>query len=158
MNEPESKFIPVHDLNLHYLDWGNPQATPMLLIHGLCGNAHYWDFFAPRLRDEYHILAIDQRGHGDSSHANNYGTRYYNGDLEAFVDELKLSDFMLIGHSMGGINAILYAERHPDKVVKLVIVDIGPEIGNAGAERMRMEMENEPETFDSVEEDRKSVV
>jgi pimeloyl-ACP methyl ester carboxylesterase len=149
---PEDKFIQIDNLSLHYLDWGNPDAVPIVLLHGLCGNAHYWDLFAGKVARDYHLLAIDQRGHGDSDWAESYGPRDYVLDLEAFVNDLKLSQFVLIGHSMGGINAIIYAARHPEQVSALVIVDIGPEIAAAGVERMERERASEPEAFGSEEE------
>jgi len=124
----------------------------MVLLHGLCGNAHHWDFFADSMKDDYHILALDQRGHGDSSWAESYGPRDYVLDLEAFVDGVGLDNFVLIGHSMGGINAIIYTSRHPEQVSALVVVDIGPEIGRAGTERMERERAGEPEAFGSEEE------
>jgi esterase len=150
--EPEDKFITANGLNLHYLDWGNPSATSMVLLHGLCGNAHYWDFIAQSMKNDYHVLALDQRGHGDSDWAENYGPREYVLDLEAFVDSLKLSEFALIGQSMGGINAIIYAARHPTQVSALVIVDIGPKIAATGTERMEKERAREPDLFGSEEE------
>jgi esterase len=149
--QPESKFITVNGLKLHYLHWGNPRTAPMLLLHGLCSNAHYWDFFARSMEPDSQVLAVDQRGHGDSSWAESYSFREYIHDLEAFVAELELNNMVLIGHSMGGINAIIYAARHPDQVDRLVIVDIGPEIAAAGAERMQKEWANEPESFSSEE-------
>jgi esterase len=149
---PGGRFIKIGDLSLHYLDWGNMDAVPIVLLHGLCGNAHYWDFFARNVAGEYHLLAIDQRGHGDSDWAGSYGPRDYVLDLEAIVDSLKLSEFVLIGHSMGGINAISYAARHPEQVRALVIVDIAPEIAAAGVERMERERSSEPEGFGSEEE------
>jgi len=149
---PEDKFVKVNDLSFHYLDWGRPDADPMVLLHGLCGNAHYWDFFAHNIRNDYHVLALDQRGHGDSGWVESYGPRYYVLDLEAFAASLKLESMVLVGHSMGGINAIIYAAIHPEQVHRLVIVDIGPEIADAGIERMEKERENEPEAFGSREE------
>ena len=148
----EDDSVSVNGLNLHYLHWGNPQATPVLLLHGLCSNAHYWDFFARSLKPDYRVLAIDLRGHGDSSRAESYGFKEYTQDLEVFVTRLGISNMALIGHSMGGINAIIYAARHPDQVEKLVVVDIGPEIDTAGAERMHGEWAKEPESFASEEE------
>jgi pimeloyl-ACP methyl ester carboxylesterase len=149
---PEDKFIQIDKLSLHYLEWGNTNAVPIVLLHGLCGNAHCWDFFARSVASEYRLIAVDQRGHGDSDWAETYGPRDYVLDLEAFVDNLKLSQFVLIGHSMGGINAIIYAARHPEQVSALVIVDIGPEIAAAGVERMERERASEPEAFGSEEE------
>jgi pimeloyl-ACP methyl ester carboxylesterase len=149
---PEDRDIKIGDLSLHYLDWGNTDAVPIILLHGLCANVHYWDFFSRTMTNKYHLIAVDQRGHGNSDWAESYGPRDYVLDLEAFVDSLKLTEFVLIGHSMGGINAIIYAARHPDQVSALVIVDIGPEIAAAGIERMERERANEPEAFGSEEE------
>jgi len=149
---PEGKFIQIDNLSLNYLYWGNPDAVPIVLLHGLCGNAHYWDLFTGNVASEYRLIAVDQRGHGDSDWAESYGPRDYVLDLETFVDSLKLSGFVLIGHSMGGINAIIYAARHPEQVSALVIVDIGPEIAAAGVERMERERSGEPEAFGSEEE------
>jgi len=149
---PEDKFIRINDLSLHYLDWGYPDAVPMLLLHGLCGCAHYWDFFARNMRGDYRVLALDQRGHGDSSWAASYGPKDYVPDLESYVAALGLNNMVLIGHSMGGINAIIYAARQPELVSRLVIVDIGPEIAAAGIDRMEREQANEPESFSSEDE------
>ena len=149
---PEDKSITTNGLNLHYLDWGNPDATPMVLLHGICGNAHYWDFFAQSVKQHYHVLALDQRGHGDSSWAESYSPRDYVLDLEVFVTDLGLDNLVLIGHSMGGINAVIYAARHPDQVSRLVIIDIGPEIAAAGIERMQKQHASEPEAFSSEAE------
>jgi len=149
---PEDKLIKISGLSLHYLDWGNPNATPMVLLHGLCSNAHYWDFFARSVASEYRVLALDQRGHGDSGWAESYGPKGYVLDIKSFVASLGLDNFVLIGHSMGGINAIIYAARHPDLVSALVIVDIGPEITSAGIERMERERASEPEVFGSEDE------
>lgn len=152
MHTPEGKFIKINDLNLHYLDWGNRDMPPIVLLHGLCSNAHYWDFFSNSVSDEYRVLALDQRGHGDSDRAESYGPRGYVLDLDGFIEKLGLEKLTLIGHSMGGINAIIYAARHPEKVQALVIVDIGPEISPAGVERMEAARSTEPETFDTEDE------
>jgi pimeloyl-ACP methyl ester carboxylesterase len=124
----------------------------MILLHGLCSNAHYWDFFANAMKEDYHILSLDQRGHGDSDWPGKYGPKHYIPDLESFVTSLGLHDFIIVGHSMGGINAIAYAVRFPNLVKALVIVDIGPEIDKAGIERMKRERALEPEHFASEEE------
>ncbi len=149
---PKDKFITANGLGLHYLDWGRRGATSMVLLHGLCGHAHYWDFFARSMSQDYRVLALDQRGHGDSSWAGSYGPRDYVVDLEALVAKLGLNDIVLIGHSMGGINAIIYAARHPDQVSRLVIIDIGPEICAAGVQRLLKEWGKGPEAFGSEEE------
>ena len=152
MRQPEDKFINANGLTLYYLGWGKTDATPMLLLHGIGSNAHHWDFFARSIQPDYHILALDQRGHGDSDWAADYAPKCFVLDIEAFVAELGLDNIVLIGHSMGGINAIIYAAQNPEKVNKLVIVDIGPELAAAGVERMQQGWANEPESFSSEEE------
>jgi len=149
---PKDGFIKTGDIEFHYLEWGKTDSVPIVLLHGLCLDAHYWDYFASNMTNEYHLLAIDQRGHGDSDWAESYGPRDYVLDLEMVVDSLKLSNFVLIGHSMGGVNAIIYAARHPDLVSALVVVDIGPEISAAGIVRLEREIAGEPEAFYSEEE------
>jgi len=92
ISQTQDRFVTANGLNLHYLDWGNPDALPMLLLHGLCGNAHYWDFFVQGMKNDYHILALDQRGHGDSSWAESYGPKDYVLDLEEFITTLELDN------------------------------------------------------------------
>ena len=152
MAELQDKLIRANGLMLHYLDWGNTGAMPVVLLHGICGQAHYWDFFAAAMRDDYHILAIDQRGHGDSEWAQSYKPADYVLDLDDFTAKLGIRDLVLIGHSMGGMNALLYAARRPDQVAKLVIIDIGPEIGVSGIERILSQWNTVPQAFESLEE------
>jgi len=72
-------------IDIHYLEWGDPGAPPMVLLHGLTGHAHIWDHMAPALAGRYHVLAPDQRGHGDSGRAESYTTAEFVDDLAAFV-------------------------------------------------------------------------
>jgi pimeloyl-ACP methyl ester carboxylesterase len=104
------------------------------------------------MKRDYHVLALDQRGHGDSSWAETYRPGDYVLDLEVLTQKLRLNSIVLIGHSMGGINAVIYAARHPDQVSQLVIVDIGPEIAAPGIKRMEEQRASEPEAFGSEEE------
>ncbi|MFN8558271.1 MAG: alpha/beta hydrolase [Dehalococcoidia bacterium] len=108
------------------------------------------------LRDRYHILALDQRGHGDSDW-NPSGTRYtweqHERDITGFIDAARLERFALLGMSLGGLNALRYTARHPERVRALVIVDIGPDIvadGRANVVQFRRETQEEadsPEWF-----------
>jgi pimeloyl-ACP methyl ester carboxylesterase len=123
---PEDKFIEVNGLNLHYLDWGNHNKPTMLLLHGACAHAHWWDFFALSLREDYHIVALDQRGHGDSEWSNPpaYQSLNYVSDIEEFIEKVGLEDIVLIGHSMGGHNSMVYGGiSKSNKLKSLVIVD-----------------------------------
>jgi esterase len=121
--------ISVGGIELHYLEWGDPASPPMVLLHGLTGHAHTWDHMAPQLAERYHVLALDQRGHGDSDHAVGYATADFKRDLEALVGRRWTSTpFVLMGLSMGGHNAIAYAATHPDHLSRLIIIDIPPRL------------------------------
>ncbi|MFQ5987880.1 MAG: alpha/beta fold hydrolase, partial [Dehalococcoidia bacterium] len=71
MVKPQDKYLLVNGLRLHYLDWGSEGGQAMLLLHGFTTLAHAWDFFAPTFQDRYHVLALDQRGHGESQWSKN---------------------------------------------------------------------------------------
>jgi pimeloyl-ACP methyl ester carboxylesterase len=124
----EDKTAELRDLRLHWLEWGIPDAPPMVLLHGLTGHAHIWDHMAPDLAQEYRLLAPDQRGHGDSAHTDTYATHDFVADLEALRQHWGLERFVLMGLSMGGHNAIAYAAAHPQRVSHLIIIDIPPRL------------------------------
>jgi pimeloyl-ACP methyl ester carboxylesterase len=149
---PEDKWFIHGDLKLHYLDWGNSGATTMLLVHGLCCEAHYWDFFARNLRQDYHVVALDQRGHGESSWAGNYTLEQYADDLAGFIEGLAMNGIVLIGHSQGALTAILYTGAHPDKVARLVLVDNGPELNVEFIGQVQKGLSNLSMVCDSEEE------
>jgi pimeloyl-ACP methyl ester carboxylesterase len=88
------------------------------------------------MRDRYHVLALDQRGHGETEWAKDYHPDRRVEDMEAFVEALKLDKFVLLGLSMGGRAAFMYAAKHPEKLERLVIVDIAPESDTAGSRRI----------------------
>ncbi len=142
--QPADKFFDADGLRLHYLDWGQPSPEPdasvptMVLLHGLQDCARSWDTFAAAMRADYRIIALDSRGHGDSEHSPDaaYGFRHYIADLEALVEQLGLSDFVLVGHSAGGRYAFVYAAEHPELVRALVVVDIDPDAYNADSQGM----------------------
>lgn len=137
---------------LHYLDWGNPAGMPIVLVHGMCGHAHTWDIFANSLKQEFHIVAPDLRGHGESSWSEQYILRDYLADLECFIDTLQLPELVLIGHSLGGIISTVYAANNPDRVKRLVIIDIGPEIKSEGVEFRDKAWATEPPFYNSIDE------
>jgi esterase len=125
---PTTQFIELNGLKIHYLCWGARHQQTIVLLHGLRGYAYNWNLVARALSRDYRILALDQRGRGDSdwSQEGNYYTSDYVTDLEQFVNILGLGRFVLIGHSMGGINAVAYAADHPDRVIATVVEDVGP--------------------------------
>ncbi len=133
--------ITLNGLSFHYRDWPSAKAgaQDLLLLHGFTGHGRFWDSFAQVMSADYRVLALDQRGHGETQWAGpkQYGVDYMVGDLEAFVAALGLDQFVLLGLSMGGRNAIHYAGARPDALERLVIVDIGPETATAGSARIR---------------------
>jgi len=135
---PADHQVIVGAMRFHYLDWGG-SGHPVLFLHGGGLNAHTWDVVALMLRERYRCIALDQRGHGDSewSPAIDYGVETQVGDVEGFIELLGLANPVLVGQSMGGLNAIAYATRHSDTLKGLVVVDVGPEVNAAGAQRIR---------------------
>jgi len=125
-SEFTSHRVKVNGLELHYLEWGSAASPPLLLLHGSAGHAHVWDLLAARLCQRYRIIALDQRGHGDSRWAAPaaYSARDYVADLKAFTEALNLDRLILIGHSMGALHSMIYAGSTPGRVDQLVIIDI----------------------------------
>jgi pimeloyl-ACP methyl ester carboxylesterase len=137
----------------HYTEWGAPTASPLVMLHGVTGHARTWDEEAAVLASHYRVLALDQRGHGDSDPSPNvdYTVATLAADVAAFADALGLIRFSLVGLSMGGRVAIGFAGQAPARVDRLVIVDIGPEISEAGMNRVGTLMARSPELFTSLE-------
>ena len=152
-NEPLDKFVQVNGLNLHYLEWGNPSDPTILMLHGNSQQAHSWDFVSLPLSEHYHVIALDQRGHGDSdwAPAGDYSLEAQQGDIDGFVRAVLPQRFHLIGHSMGGRNSYVWASRHQDTLHSLVIVDTGPESAARGRNRIQRFKEL-PDELDSFEE------
>jgi len=138
-------------LRFHYRDWEHPGATALVLLHGFTGHARSWDSFARAMQAKYRVLALDQRGHGESGWATDYTAERMVEDVDAFVRGLNLGRFVLLGLSMGGRNAYQYAALHPETLEKLVIVDIGPEIATSGSDRIRQGV-LQTDVFDDPEE------
>ncbi|MBL0422919.1 alpha/beta fold hydrolase [Ramlibacter sp. AW1] len=126
------------------------------MLHGIRGYAETFAGIAAALQPGYRVIAYDQRGRGrsDWDPRRRYDTPAYVGDLEAVVAQLGLDRFDLLGHSMGGINAIVYAARHPARVGRLVIEEAGPGAfeHSAGARRIQAELRSTPASFDSWEQ------
>ena len=120
-----SRFVEANGVKLHYLDYGTAGQRPMLCVHGGAAHAHWYDYVAPGFTPDHHVLSLDQRGHGDSGWADQhtYSWKTYAEDLKVLVDKLDLNDFVLVGHSMGGMVSLVYASTYPGRVGRLVIVD-----------------------------------
>ncbi len=141
-------------LELHVLEWSS-EGVPLVLLHGLGNEAHLWDDFVPSVAPHYRVLALDQRGHGDSDWdpEARYDAESMTNDLEAVLDALDIDRFVLVGFSMGGRVSMTFAGRHPERLAGLVIIDIGPEVDPRGVLRISGEMsENRAPVFASIQE------
>jgi pimeloyl-ACP methyl ester carboxylesterase len=136
-----NELIEMRGLRFHYRDWRSKRTgvPTLVLLHGFTGHARSWDSFADAMTDRYRVLALDQRGHGETAWAppDRYGRSEMVDDLAAFVKALGLSGFALLGLSMGGGVTFEYAGRRPKELARISIVDIGPEIVSEGMTRIR---------------------
>jgi pimeloyl-ACP methyl ester carboxylesterase len=142
--------VDLDGLKLHYLDWGG-SGMPLVALHGFSGHAHTWDSTAAALSDGFRVLALDQRGHGDSDWAPRYGSRPMVDDVLRFLDTIEVDRVVLMGLSMGGNVAYMLAASHPDRVERLIILDIGPEISTVGLDRINQSL-GQTDVFASEEE------
>jgi len=129
MNGPTSHLYFSQRLRLHYVDWGNPGAPHMLMIHGGRDHCRNWDWVVERLGDRYHIVAPDLRGHGDSDWATgaSYNEMNYVYDIAQLVQQKQMTPVTILAHSLGGAIALLYAGLYPETVTKVVAIEgLGP--------------------------------
>ena len=151
---PKDEYVNVNGLRLHYLDWGRKGQQTMLLLHGFMAHAHAWDEFASGFRDRYHIIALDQRGHGESQWSEDeaYSLDDHFSDITNLIAILGLKDFILAGHSMGGRNALFYTACHPQNVEKLVLVDARPADNVTASKRLKHDLLHLPVQAGSLDE------
>lgn len=151
--QPKSMQVSVNGLELHYLDWGNAGAAPLVCVHGYTSSAEAFNALARRFHDRFHIVAPDVRGHGESAWSPDGAYQYRDqvSDLAGLVDQLGLTRFILIGTSMGGLIAMAYAEAHAARLLGLVINDIGPDV-EGGSQRITQMVGARPEEFATLED------
>ncbi|MGE0419524.1 MAG: alpha/beta fold hydrolase [Acetobacteraceae bacterium] len=126
---PTSRVFFSQRLRLHYVDWGNPDAPPLLLIHGGRDHCRNWDWVAEAFRGDYHVIAPDLRGHGDSawSASGHYTMANYIYDLAQLIHQQRLAPVSIIAHSLGGNIALRYSGIYPEHVHRLVAIEgMGP--------------------------------
>jgi pimeloyl-ACP methyl ester carboxylesterase len=153
---PEDRSVELNGVNFHYLDWGNDHLPHLVLLHGGSLTAHTWDMASLLLHDRYHVIALDQRGHGDTGWTPDDQLDRDNGDLmledtRAFIEHLGYDHLVLCGMSMGGMNAIRYAAGHPERLDALVVVDIAPVTMSAGIVEME-QFRQDTETMSRFED------
>ena len=126
---PTSQTFISQRTRLHYADWGNKDAPPLILQHGGRDHCRSWDWVAEELRHDWHVICPDLRGHGDSEWTNTgvYSTNSYVYDLAQLVHQLELAPVTIVAHSLGGNVATRFAGLYPEKVRKLVAIEgLGP--------------------------------
>jgi len=126
---PTSQSYISQRLRLNYVDWGNPDAPPLILVHGGQDHCRNWDWVAQDLRRDYHIIAPDLRGHGDSAYSpsGDYSMSAYVYDLAQLIHQQRLAPVRIIAHSLGGNIALRFTGVYPEAVSKLVAIEgMGP--------------------------------
>lgn len=134
--------------NFHHQITGPEKGRKWVFLHGLMGYAQNWRKITASLESTERILAYDQRGHGRSfKPETGYAPEDYAEDLNKITNELGWDRFILVGHSMGARNAMSFTHRYPEKVEKLVIEDMGPELNGASFDYYKTLIENIPTPF-----------
>ena len=125
LSEPISRFYQSQGLRLHYADWGNEAAPPLILVHGGADQCRSWDAVAQALQPHFHVMAPDMRGHGDSewATASSYSLSDYVYDLTRLIRSAAVTQPAIVAHSMGGMIALAYAGTLPDRVSRLAVLD-----------------------------------
>ena len=143
----------VNGLDLHYIDHGGEAEVSAVALHGFALNCHSFDEVAPALSDRLHWYALDQRGHGHSDRAaelGDYSRDHMADDIRGFIEAAALDRPVVLGHSMGGMNAMTFAAAHPDQLRALVLIDVGPGVSVDGAQQVRQFVQG-PYELDSLE-------
>lgn len=151
--QPAEKFLTVNGLRTHYLEWGRQDAPPVVCVHGYTSSAQAFSALARRLDDRYRLLCPDVRGHGETEWSPNsaYRYAYQASDLAAFVDRMELDRYTLIGTSMGGVIAMVYAAEHGKQLNGLVLNDIGPD-AEPGTQRITQTVTGRPDSFATLDD------
>lgn len=124
------RVFSANGFRLHALEWGAPGAPGLLFLHGGSAHCHWFDAVAPAFADRFHVLSLDQRGHGESQWPEPpaYRTQDFCADLLALMEAFRWEQMVLVGHSMGGHNAMTFAAWYPERIRGLVITDSRPAI------------------------------
>lgn len=116
----------MNPVDLAYESFGEPSASPLIILHGFLASSRNWRSIAKRLSDKHHVLVLDIRNHGVSPHAEDMDYPVMAQDILWFMDKMGLQKAHLLGHSMGGKIAMWFALHYPQRIEKLMVADIAP--------------------------------
>jgi pimeloyl-ACP methyl ester carboxylesterase len=153
--QPADRFVTVNGLRIHFLDWGAEGKPPLIMLHGIGRVAHTFDHIAPHFAPNYHVMAVDMRGHGDSGWdpKGAYLVEDYTKDIEGLAAELHLRNITIWGNSTGGRVAQVFAGLHPELVSAVIAEDVGPERPTQVAESVTRQLKQEDEKGWASEEE-----
>jgi esterase len=140
VSRPQDQVIEANGLTFHYREWGDSRTKQaLILLHDFAETSAAWEDAALDLSREYRVIAPDQRGYGRTDRAadRDYTRASQVEDLAAIIEGLNLRSVILVGHGMGGANALCYAAEHPDVVTALVVIEVAPEVLRSGIETVR---------------------
>jgi len=145
--QPADRIVTVNGLRIHFIDWGAEGKPPLIMLHGIGRVAHTFDHIAPHFVPNYHVMAVDMRGHGDSDWdpKGAYLVEDYTKDIEGLAAELHLRNITIWGNSTGGRVAQVFAGLHPELVSAVVAEDVGPERPTQVAESVTRQLKQEDE-------------
>jgi len=150
------RYVTVNGLRIHYLDFGGDGKQPLIMLHGIGRVAHTFDHVASHFNQNYHVMAVDMRGHGDSDWDPKaaYLVEDYVKDIEGLAQQLRLRNIVIWGNSTGGRVAQVFAGLHPDLVAAVIAEDVGPErpreIADGFTSRLKQEDEKGWATEDEL--------
>jgi pimeloyl-ACP methyl ester carboxylesterase len=150
--EPAEGFVSVGGLRLFYLEWGERGAPPLVLLHDLGQSADVWRPVAPRLTLQFHVFAVDMRGHGDSDWIDTYSPQEQGDDIGELIERLGLLPAAVMGAGMGGRAGALLAARQEHAVSRLVMIGAGVRMYLPAARDAAQAILAMPRVYESPEE------
>lgn len=118
-----SRYLQLAGHSTHCLEWGISGSPVLLLVHGYLAHAHWWDFVAPCFAEDYHVLAMDLGGMGDSGRRDSYSVQQFVAEIAAVAQAVAAQPVTVVGHSLGGRLTAYACNDHPDLIKRAVIVD-----------------------------------
>ncbi len=149
----DDRHVTVDGCSIHYLRWGDPAKPGLVLVHGGAAHAHWWSFLAPLLTRQYHVVALDMSGHGDSGRREEYPREVWAREVMAVAADAGIVGApVLVGHSLGGLVSIVAASLYGDRLAGAIIVDSPVRAPDPESEEgQRGRMFRNPKTYPDLE-------